>query len=244
MSPLRFSRTTGKAQARQRFMLRQRMVAVAVLLGILLAPCQSNSVPSSNNDDDCVAMELSALGKDGDTIARARQQVLDILQQRNGCAAWYRESDQDPAEIFRSLHFEVEWTGPSRIYGMRNSAGQLFFKHPWGAKSMEYSGRNSIIRLNANGPFFNRTSPVVRLESGGTLEWPSGNRMLTISTYNGATPEAQIIILLHELGHIIGRLPEDDGSWDGRSVRNTAEVVRYCKAETIAAARNSLHASN
>jgi hypothetical protein len=54
----------------------------------------------------------------------------------------------------------------------------------------------------------------------------SGNRMLTVSTYNGDTPEAQITILLHELGHIIGRLPEDDDSWDGRSARITYAIFR------------------
>ncbi len=60
--------------------------------------------------------------------------------------------------------------------------------------------------------------------------------MLTISSYNGNTPEVQITILLHELGHIIGRLPEDDDSRDGRSIRNTSEVSRHCKSETRAAA--------
>jgi predicted Zn-dependent protease len=72
---------------------------------------------------------------------------------------------------------------------------------------------------------------------------PRGNLTLTISTYNGDTPEAQITILLHELGHIIGRLPEDDESWDGRSLRNTAEVSRHCKIETRAAAHNGSRGS-
>jgi len=67
---------------------------------------------------------------------------------------------------------------------------------------------------------------------------PGGNRLLVVSSYNGNTPEAQITILLHELGHIIGRLPEDDDSWDGRSFRNTSEVSRHCKSETRAAAHN------
>ncbi len=34
---------------------------------------------------------------------------------------------------------------------------------------------------------------------------PGGNRLLVVSSYAGNTPEAQITILLHELGHIIGR---------------------------------------
>jgi len=68
--------------------------------------------------------------------------------------------------------------------------------------------------LNANGPFFNRTSVVMQLDPRGMPARPDGNRLLTVSSYEGNTPEAQITILLHELGHIIGRLPEDGDSLD------------------------------
>ena len=79
----------------------------------------------------------------------------------------------------------MERNGPSAIYGVRNGQGKQFFKHPWGSRSMEFAGRGSTFRLNANGPFFNRTSPVKQQDSGAVLEWPTGNRMLTISNYNG-----------------------------------------------------------
>jgi hypothetical protein len=93
--------------------------------------------------------------------------------------------------------------------------------------------------VNANGPFFSRTSIVMHVEPGGRLFRPSGVAVLTVSSYAGNTPEAQITILLHELGHIIGRLPEDGDSLDGRSSRNTSEVLRHYKTETRAAAHNS-----
>jgi hypothetical protein len=83
----------------------------------------------------------------------------------------------------------------------------------------------------------------MQLDPAGMFAWPAGNFMLTISSYNGDTPEAQITILLHELGYIIGRLPEDEDSWDGRSIRNTSEVSRHCKTETRAAANNSSRGS-
>jgi hypothetical protein len=104
-----------------------------------------------------VLLELSTLGKHGDTIARAREQILEILQQRNAGTVWFQESDAEPAEVFRSLHFELERSGPSRVYSMRNFAGKHFFKHPWAARSMQYAGPDSTIQLNANGPFFNHT---------------------------------------------------------------------------------------
>ena len=175
--------------------------------------------------------------------ARAREQVLEILQPGNACSAWFQEADPDATEVFRSLHFELEVAGTSYVYSVRDSVRGQLFKHPWAARTTENGGRNSVIQLNGNGPFFNRTSRIMQLDPGGTFAWPAGNFMLTISSYNGDTPEAQITILLHELGHIIGRLPEDDDSWDGRSFRNTSEVSRHCKSETRAAAHNSSRGS-
>src|SRR5262249_30472062 len=190
-----------------------------------------------SNYGDGVVRELSVLGKQGDTIARAGEQVLGILQQENACTAWFRGADPDPAEVIRSLHFALEMRGPSYVYGVRDSHGKQVFKHPWAARSIENGGRDSTVVLNANGPFFSRTSVVMQLDSGG-MSWLDGNRRLTVSSYNGNTSEAQITILLHELGHVIGRLPEDNDSWDGRSSRNTSEMLRHCKFQTRTAAHN------
>ncbi len=177
------------------------------------------------NQKECVALELSALGKRGGTIARAREQVIDILQHGNACSAWFQEADSDPAEVFRSVHFELEVGGTSYVYSVRDSARGQLFKHPWAARTTENGGRNAVIQLNSTGPFFNRTSEIMQLDPRGMLLQPGGNRLLVVSSYAGNTPEAQITILLHELGHIIGRLPEDDDSWDGRSIRHLRSVA-------------------
>ena len=227
------NRAIGWRKRRQLFGLRQRVIVAAALACTLFASSPSYSMTASNYDDP-VVLELSALGKQGDTIARAREQVLDILQQGNACTAWFQGADPDPAEVIRSLHFALEMKGPSYVYGNSDSHGGQVFKHPWAARSMEYGGRASTILLNANGPFFNRISVVMQLDPRGMPPRPDGNRLLRVSSYEGNTPEAQITILLHELGHIIGRLPEDADSLDGRSSRNTSEVLRHCKTETRA----------
>jgi hypothetical protein len=234
---------TRRRKRRRLFEPRQRMIAGALLSCALFLsiPTLSEGKPDL---DEGVVLELSALGKQGEEIARARGQVLEILEQDNACTAWFKESDPDPAEVFRSLHFELERNGPSLIYGRRDPGRGLRFKHPWGAKSFERGGRNSVVLLNGNGPFFNRTSIVMQGDSGGTVARPSGSLLLSVSSYAGSTPQAQIVILLHELGHITERLPEDDDSWDGRSSRNTAEVLRHCKVETQAAARNRSRSNN
>jgi hypothetical protein len=230
---------TVRRKRHESFVLRRRFIAVVLLSCILFAPGPSHAEPAPTHDEESIALELSALGKRGDTIARARGQVLEILQHSNACTAWFQEASSDPAEVFRSLHFELEKRGPSYVYGMRNQEGGLSYKHPWAASSTQYGGSNSTILLNANGPFFNRASVIMQLDLMGRLTRPDGTRLLTISSYKGNTPEAQVTILLHELGHIIGRLPEDSDSWDGQSSRNTSDVLRHCKAETPPVAHKS-----
>jgi hypothetical protein len=233
----------GGRKRRPLFALRRRVIAAAVLLCVLFASSQAHAELGSNQDER-VAQELGAMGKHGDTIARAREHVLEILQDGNACSAWFQEVDSDPAEVFRSLHFEIKKDGPSRAYSIRDGSGAQLIKQPWGARSYEYGGRNSTILLNANGAFFSRVSNLLEMGQGGVLIRPASNYMLSVSSYSGNTPEAQITILLHELGHVIGRLPEDDDSWDGQSSRNTSAVSRHCKAETRAAAHNSSRSSD
>ena len=61
-------------------------------------------------------------------------------------------------------------------------------------------------------------------------------RYLLVGSYYGNTLAAQITILLHELGHVVGRLPEEFDELSGQSGRNTAEVLHFCRAEIKATA--------
>ena len=196
------NRATAWRKRRQLFETHRRMIAGAVLSCALFLPSPTLS-ESKPEGEDRVVLELSALGKQGEEIARARGRVLETLQQDNGCTAWFKESDPDPAGVFRSLHFELERSGPSRIYGRRDLGRGLLLKHPWGAKSFEGGGRNSVILLNANGPFFNRTSIIVQQDAGGILSPPSGSLLLLVSSYAGDTPEAQIVILLQDRKSVV-----------------------------------------
>jgi hypothetical protein len=171
--------------------------------------------------------ELSALGRRGVLITQARGQVLEILQTGGACARWFQETDPNVASVFRSLHYELD-RGTSEIYLKKDDYGNALYKHPWGASTMEDGGRNSIITINSNGPFFVRQSRLIKV---GGPAWPPEWSLVMVGPYVGDTPEVRMTILLHELGHIVGRLPVDDGSWNGESSRNTVEVLRHCKAE-------------
>ena len=101
------NRVTGWWKRRPPCGPRQLRIAGAVLSCVLFLPRPTHS-ESTPDHDESVVLELSALGKQGVEIARARGQVLEILKQDKACTAWFKESDPDPAEVFRSLHFELE----------------------------------------------------------------------------------------------------------------------------------------
>jgi len=204
--------------------------------------CSADTSPKATVDcgkDTSTARELSALGQRGSVIAHVREVTLDILQSDNTCSAWFEEADPNVAEVFRSLHYDLDASGTADIYSSRDKFGELLFMHPWGARSREYAGRNSFIQINGNGPFFvprSRVTPTDPNDGSGSVV---GLIPTLIGPYKGATIEAQVTIMLHELGHITGRLPKDDYSWNGSSSRNTSEVLRHCKKEIRQVARES-----
>jgi hypothetical protein len=197
--------------------------------------------PNCDRAEVWMSQELSSLGPRGELIAGVREQTLQILQSGNACKAWFEEADPDAADVFRSLHYDIDLNGTASIYSITDNFGDLLFKHPWGARSVENSGRNSFIELNGNGPFFVRKTRIVPSEAKLAAILPNGPQAVLIGPYEGATPEAQITILLHELGHIVGRLPRDDNSWNGRSSDNTRELLRHCKKDIRQAARREVN---
>jgi hypothetical protein len=213
---------------------------VAILAVLFFQGAASSQSTFTQRSENGVSDELRSLGQRGDKIARARQQALEILQTSNGCADWFQVSDPDAAEVFRSLHYELDRQGTSHIVRLRTDFGVSHFKHPWGAMSDENAGRNSSILLNAYGPFFTWQSRVT--DSDGIMR-PTWHR-LNVGFYDGDTNEARVAILLHELGHIIGRLPADDDSWDGQSSRNTMEVLQHCKSEIDRSVRKGSRITN
>ncbi len=192
-------------------------------------------------NEDSLSTELLALGERGDLIARTREQALEILLVPNACAAWFQESEPDAAEVFGSLHYRLDRKGTSHIERVQGELGVTHFKHPWAAWSTESTGSRSIIYLDANGAFFSRQSRITDPPGGiRPLAW----HRLKIGFYDGDTSEARVTILLHELGHIIGRLPVDSDSWDGQSSRNTMEVLQHCKSQIDRTARKDSRINN
>ena len=68
---------TGWRKGSQPFVPRQQLFAATVLACVWFAPSVSFSAPRTIHED-LVSLEFSALGKRGEAIVRAREQVIPL----------------------------------------------------------------------------------------------------------------------------------------------------------------------
>lgn len=183
------------------------------------------------NAEDVMAEELRALGKNGEQIARARARVLQILEEPNTCAEWFRQKDANAAGTFRTLSFLLDAKGAKTIQAIKGDWPDVTLKYPYVARVIQDGGAYQTITLNSNGAFFQGEASLIetRIEGGVVRFLPPLN--LRVGPYRGGTIAAQVATFLHEFGHVEGLLPVDEGDVQGRSKHNTQEVVQYCQPE-------------
>jgi hypothetical protein len=185
---------------------------------------------------DLVHEELAARGKTGQKILRARDRVLEILQTENACSAWFRERDTNPAATFRTLSYVVAH-GEELVHVSKEGASQYTFRDPYVARVGQDTGPFAIITLNGDGAFFQTLAPTMLVSKEGGLSKIGGPRSVSIGPYPGDSVAGRTLALLHEFGHVINLLPVDFENEDGKSVDNTAKVLRFCRAEIDARPR-------
>lgn len=182
---------------------------------------------------DLTLERLENGGKGGHRILPARERVLEILQSENACTEWYRSVDPDPAATFRTLDFELDHKGQEYVLETRGPAdGVSIFRNPYVARVIQGNGSDATITINAHGAFFSAMGKVLDQPiEGGPMSFRGGVRMLQVGPYAGNTLNAQVVTLLHEFGHLLDILPQDEGDRDGKSLQNTMEVLRHCRAQ-------------
>src|SRR5712692_1754940 len=197
-------------------------------------PCNPAARPGQIGCDapkDRVQDELAAMGKTGQKILRARDKVLEILQTENACSAWLRGMDSNPAATFRTLNYVVDRRGEAFVHVSRDTASQYIFRDPYVARVGQDTGAFATVTLNASGAFFHAQATTIVGFGVRGLSKISGPRLMNIGPYPGDSVAGQVLALLHEFGHVLNLLPVDFNNEDGKSVQNTAEVLRFCRAE-------------
>jgi hypothetical protein len=203
---------------------------------------ESISSPDSTLDDE--TRTLLAAGKDGFLIESVREEVLSLLSESNSCTSWFISADTAARAKFHSLHFELDTAGAAEI--LRIDGPSSGYYHPYVASTRQDVGPGSTITLNANGAFF-RTSAFVRdPHHPSDRISASAYRLLSVGNYSGASPEAQLLTLLHEFGHIVDLLPIDAGMPTAPfiSIQNTETVLHYCRSQIQAHAKHLRLAEN
>ncbi|MGA7275356.1 MAG: hypothetical protein WBX14_10980, partial [Candidatus Udaeobacter sp.] len=120
--------------------------------------------------DDIVPGELSALGKAGLKIARARKEVLEILRSQNACADWFEAKEAIAAATFQSLSFALDLHGPEDIFESMNRESLVVRRQPYVARAIQDGGAHTTITINVNGAFYRPQGNVLRiLPEGGPV---------------------------------------------------------------------------
>jgi hypothetical protein len=179
---------------------------------------------------------IRASGREAEAIFRASTAALAILRGNNSCSAWFAKSDPNIAETFSSLQFWIERNGPEHIVQERGERGDWIEHGPYIARTSQRTGSGTNIAINANGAFFHAKAEVYKIKWQGAYELSTNTRQnLHVGPFDGATTQAQIITLLHELAHVVGAIPSDGLSPAGlnRSQENTDLIVKYCKSAAI-----------
>jgi hypothetical protein len=193
---------------------------------------------------DVVQENLATLGKPGQKILRARDKVLEILETENACTAWFREKDSNPAVTFRTIRFVLDGKGQEYVLETQERDSRALLHGPYVAKVIPGEGAYSKVTINMNGAFFFPVAAVLKEQKrDGRLNFRSP-RSLKVGPYWGDTLDAQVLVLLHEFGHVLGLLPEDGAGKEGKSVQNTSEVLRYCRAEVESTVKRGAFAAN
>jgi hypothetical protein len=190
-------------------------------------------------DEDPVLEELKAMGERGLIIMRAREEVVEILQGQNRCAAWFEQAESDAVRKFRSLRYTIDETGPQYTLKIQGADGGWHYQQPYVASSMEDASTGSTISINGRGAFFQLRSGMRIVPTDGGPGGLSTSHLLHLDVYVGGTLRAQVVALLHEFSHVAGLLPADGGSFVGRelSTQNTQMVLRHCRAQVEAAGK-------
>jgi hypothetical protein len=210
----------------------------AFIASFIFSPCRVACQPALNSAMEAApAMARVSSANDtvtvGMTLFRARAAVLEILEGENACSLWFQEVDPRVTATFLSLTYRVAKDGSPEVIPEQNASGDWTDHGPYVARTRQKSGAGAIVTINGNGAFLERKGRVNRMDWRGSPGIRTNDsRIILVGPYGGATLEAQSVVLLHELAHVIGAIREDDSSRFGlqRSQENTDLVLRHCKA--------------
>lgn len=167
---------------------------------------QSGGPPAPSNPNPPIPDPYVAPG-----TSDTRNAVLGILSTQNSCSAFFDAAaatlpganGATAAQIFSAVDIRLYVAPPTT-----------------GAVTQEGKGANGAIFVNKSGPFFNTFGTV-----NGKVQ-----SLNVAPGYSGGFSATKTLIMLHELGHLVGALPVD-GNNQALSNKNTETIIQNCSKE-------------
>jgi hypothetical protein len=158
-------------------------------------------------------------------LGSAYYDTLSILNATGPCSSFF--GGPDSLTVFNSFmgHVKKELTGANIGIRMKGSYTNVF-----DAQTKRVSRLFDNVLINKNGPFYRSTSI------------PLNERVRGIGSFHPNSREVRVLMLLHELGHLIkdqeGRwLLQDDGKDEELSRANSRKIEDICGSEIKALTR-------
>lgn len=137
--------------------------------------------------------------------------MLGILNSSNSCSAFFNEAagklpgagGESAAQIFSSVDIRLVSISPATA-----------------AYTQQGQGADGVIFINKNGAFFNAS----------ILVDGKPQALNVANGYPGGFVSSGILVMLHELAHLVNAIPPDAGN-PGQSKTNTQTIIDHCAEE-------------
>lgn len=153
-------------------------------------------------------------------LQRAKEDINKILEGNNDCASFFNSAPLVQANAASSLGSLI---GPTTAAGffqsddVRPEPLSVFGSPLTGAMTVEGSGANSTIFVNAKGFMMNSFD----------LQTIPPKPLPGLGPFNANTVGTQVVGLLHELAHTLFLIPPDNHN-PSRSEANTETILKHC----------------
>jgi len=161
--------------------------------------------------------------KGNTNLDQAFQDAISILSKNNSCSRFFGGPGAAEEVLNHlSLQFQIGSLRDSKT-GIEMSGNFTYF-----GETEEHAGYRlfATATINTRGPFFR------------AKVFPAEPYVPPIGSFRPNTREARVLMLLHELAHLVrGRqgswLIPDDGNLPSVSAQNTALIESHCKAQIL-----------
>ena len=211
---------------RHRFLLVTAfLISTEIVAANLTANAQRAADLTGERDNAAASpARLKRVGHKGSgPLEQAFQDAISILSKNNSCSRFYGDTKTTVEVLGRlATQFQIHLLGDSRT-GIEMSGNSTYFAQTEGHAAYRLF---TAATINTGGPFFK------------AKVFPSDPRVPPVGSFLPNTREARVLMLLHELAHLVrgqngSWLIPDDGGSPKLSCENTALIESQCKAQIL-----------